>query len=89
MPTALPSQFVCDICAVRHHAEQHPATLKASLWRLHTRVCPMHRSYRALSGAPLPEPPPGVSDEATLFKLVGVVAAALVVIGLLLRRGGD
>jgi len=42
----------CEDCGARKHAEAHPESLRARLWRWHTSWCPGWKSYqRSLSDA--------------------------------------
>lgn len=36
----------CETCPMRIHAEQYPNTLKARLWRWHTKFCPGWKKYQ-------------------------------------------
>ena len=36
----------CENCSLRHHAEEHPGSLLARLWRWHTRWCPGWKAYQ-------------------------------------------
>jgi hypothetical protein len=36
----------CENCPIRQAAEKNPRSLKAILWRWHTKICPGWKAYQ-------------------------------------------
>lgn len=74
--------YMCDQCAIRHFAEAHPDSMRATFWRLHTRVCPMWTSYAEMTDTPSPALQP--QDTRLVATVLTVVGGA--VLTMLFRR---
>jgi hypothetical protein len=74
-------RYVCDFCPIRADATANPRTLKARMWRLHTRFCPMWNAYAKATDTPRPHDP---ADDKFLARVAGGIA--LLAVPLVLRR---
>ncbi len=39
-------EIKCENCAFRKSAEKNPRSLKAMLWKWHTKICPGWKAYQ-------------------------------------------
>lgn len=74
--------FMCDVCAVRHLASEKPHSLVGSMWRLHTRVCPMWNSYREVTGAESPS----LSPKDKTLAVALVIGTSMILLRLFRKR---
>lgn len=80
--------YVCDYCPIRKHAEEHPDTLKARMWRWHTSFCPMWNTYQeriAVERHPIESEMSSESTGPTLFARVIGFLALVAIIALVLH----
>lgn len=82
VPSQEPRCCICDLCALRRHAAEHPETLRASAWRLHTRICPMWKSYQEQTGTENPDLEPqdvalGLGVAVGVGAVIGLTLSAL------------
>lgn len=75
--------YICDVCPIRREAEANPHTLKARMWRLHTRVCPMYGSYMDMTGAKRP----ALEEGDTRFVMLMAAGMSAVALPTLFLRG--